>query len=114
MEKIGGPVLPERLGDVCPVPRGCQIRLRSDWGKSPPRSWPELELDFRKSASPRLRAPRIMQDVVYREPSPPKLGQGEPSPLADWEESVAPDPSPLFCYFAVTLNAHRIYFDWPC
>ncbi|MNE75691.1 hypothetical protein D3C80_1718740 [compost metagenome] len=55
-----------------------------------------------------------MQDVVYREPSPPKLGQGEPLPLADWEESVAPDPSPLFCYFAVTLNAHRIYFDWPC
>ena len=56
---------------------------------------------------------REEQDIVYREPTPPKLRAGEAAPLADWEESVAPDPTLLFRYSAVTFNAHRIHFDWP-
>ncbi|ALV79074.1 FAS1-like dehydratase domain-containing protein [Pseudomonas aeruginosa] len=56
---------------------------------------------------------REEQDIVYREPSPPKLGAGEPSPQMGWEERIAPDPTLLFRYSAVTFNAHRIHYDWP-
>ncbi|MFV3290404.1 FAS1-like dehydratase domain-containing protein [Pseudomonas sp. NY11955] len=53
------------------------------------------------------------QDIVYREPSPPKLGGTEPLPHGDWSESVQPDPTLLFRYSAVTFNGHRIHYDWP-
>jgi len=53
------------------------------------------------------------QDIVYREPSPPKLGGTEPMPRGDWSESVQPDPTLLFRYSAVTFNGHRIHYDWP-
>ncbi|MCF1488552.1 MaoC family dehydratase N-terminal domain-containing protein [Pseudomonas sp. AA27] len=53
------------------------------------------------------------QDIVYREPSPPKLGGTEPMPHGDWSESVQPDPTLLFRYSAVTFNGHRIHYDWP-
>lgn len=53
------------------------------------------------------------QDIVYREPSPPKLGSGAPVPEAQWQETVQPDPVRLFRYSAVTFNAHRIHYDWP-
>lgn len=53
------------------------------------------------------------QDIVYREPSPPKLSAGEPVQEMDWQETVSPDPVLLFRYSALTFNAHRIHFDWP-
>ena len=53
------------------------------------------------------------QDIVYREPSPPKLGQGEPVPESEWRENFSPTPVLLFRYSALTFNAHRIHFDWP-
>ncbi|NQD56888.1 transposase [Pseudomonas sp. CM25] len=53
------------------------------------------------------------QDIVYREPSPPKLGGTEPMPHGDWSENVQPDPTLLFRYSAVTFNGHRIHYDWP-
>lgn len=56
---------------------------------------------------------REEQDIVYREPTPPKLGAGEPVAEADWQACVTPDPVLLFRYSAVTFNAHRIHFDWP-
>lgn len=56
---------------------------------------------------------REEQDIVYREPSPPKSGAGEALPNGDWQESVVPSPTLLFRYSAVTFNGHRIHYDWP-
>ncbi|UVL81086.1 MaoC family dehydratase N-terminal domain-containing protein [Pseudomonas putida] len=53
------------------------------------------------------------QDIVYREPSPPKLGGTEPMPQGDWHLHVQPSPTLLFRYSAVTFNGHRIHYDWP-
>lgn len=53
------------------------------------------------------------QDIVYREPSPPKLILDKPVADADWHETIKPDPVMLFRYSAVTFNAHRIHYDWP-
>ncbi|NBA97441.1 MaoC family dehydratase N-terminal domain-containing protein [Pseudomonas sp. R5(2019)] len=53
------------------------------------------------------------QDIVYREPSPPKLGGTEPLPAGQWRESVEPNATLLFRYSAVTFNGHRIHYDYP-
>lgn len=53
------------------------------------------------------------QDIVYREPSPPKLQGTEPAPAAQWSDSVDPSPVLLFRYSAVTFNSHRIHYDHP-
>ena len=56
---------------------------------------------------------REEQDIVYREPTPPKLAGGEPMPTGIWQESITPSPTLLFRYSAVTFNGHRIHYDWP-
>ncbi len=56
---------------------------------------------------------REEQDIVYREPKPPKLASGDPMPEGAWQESVTPTPTLLFRYSAVTFNGHRIHYDWP-
>ena len=56
---------------------------------------------------------REEQDIVYREPTPPKLSSGEALPAGDWREVVEPTPTLLFRYSAVTFNGHRIHYDWP-
>ena len=56
---------------------------------------------------------REEQDIVYREPTPPKLTSGEALPAGDWSEAVEPTPTLLFRYSAVTFNGHRIHYDWP-
>ena len=53
------------------------------------------------------------QDIVYREPTPPKLSGTEPAPAGTWKESVQPNATLLFRYSAVTFNGHRIHYDWP-
>jgi itaconyl-CoA hydratase/mesaconyl-C4 CoA hydratase len=53
------------------------------------------------------------QDIVYREPSPPKLDGSLIAPRAQWSEIVVPDPIMLFRYSAVTFNGHRIHYDEP-
>lgn len=53
------------------------------------------------------------QDIVYREPSPPKLTGSIEAPEAQWSESVTPDAVMLFRYSAVTYNGHRIHYDYP-
>lgn len=53
------------------------------------------------------------QDIVYREPSPPKLGGTAPLPEGEWCEPVVPNATLLFRYSAVTFNGHRIHYDWP-
>lgn len=53
------------------------------------------------------------QDIVYREPSPPKLQGTEPAPPSQWSEPVDPSPVLLFRYSAVTFNSHRIHYDHP-
>ena len=51
------------------------------------------------------------QDIVYRAPSPPKLGGGEPAPQRQWGVTVNPSTVMLFRYSAVTFNGHRIHYD---
>lgn len=51
------------------------------------------------------------QDIVYREPAPPKLQGTVPAPEAQWSERVHPDHVMLFRYSAVTFNGHRIHYD---
>lgn len=53
------------------------------------------------------------QDIVYREPSPPKLVGDIPAPNAEWSQDVEPTPVMLFRYSAVTFNGHRIHYDYP-
>ncbi|MNO85946.1 hypothetical protein D3C76_773320 [compost metagenome] len=53
------------------------------------------------------------QDIVYREPTPPKLGGTDQAPQGDWQEPVQPTSTLLFRYSAVTFNGHRIHYDWP-
>ena len=53
------------------------------------------------------------QDIVYRQPSPPKLTGTEAAPESQWRENVTPSPVLLFRYSAVTFNGHRIHYDYP-
>ena len=53
------------------------------------------------------------QDIVYREPSPPKLQGTEPAPASQWTQPVDPSAVLLFRYSAVTFNSHRIHYDYP-
>lgn len=53
------------------------------------------------------------QDIVYREATAPKLTPGEPTPAAQWSESVSPSAVLLFRYSAITFNGHRIHYDVP-
>ncbi len=54
-------------------------------------------------------------DIVYREntgDAGASARPGEPAPdKADWTETVAPDPTLLFRYSALTFNGHRIHYD---
>lgn len=51
------------------------------------------------------------QDIVYRQPAPPKLEGSIVAPEAQWKESVEPSSVMLFRYSAVTYNGHRIHYD---
>lgn len=53
------------------------------------------------------------QDIVYREPSPPKLSGTDTAPEAQWSSDVEPSSTMLFRYSAVTFNGHRIHYDFP-
>jgi len=53
------------------------------------------------------------QDIVYREPSPPKLEGTIAAGRAEWSERIETDPVKLFRYSAVTFNGHRIHYDHP-
>jgi len=53
------------------------------------------------------------QDIVYREPAPPRLQGSQPAPQAEWSDSVTPSTVMLFRYSAVTFNGHRIHYDEP-
>jgi 3-methylfumaryl-CoA hydratase len=55
------------------------------------------------------------QDIVYRDH--PKTDDSAPAPQpaphdAKWERSIRPDSVLLFRYSALTLNAHRIHYDY--
>ncbi|MFJ3075899.1 MaoC family dehydratase N-terminal domain-containing protein [Pseudomonas sp. NPDC087029] len=56
---------------------------------------------------------REEQDIVYREPNPPKLTSAAAEAPGDWHETVVPTPTLLFRYSAVTFNGHRIHYDHP-
>jgi len=51
------------------------------------------------------------QDIVYRDPTPPKLEGSVEAPQAQWSATVEPSTIMLFRYSAVTFNGHRIHYD---
>lgn len=55
------------------------------------------------------------QDIVYREaggPVPaPRQRELPPAPEGAWTRLIAPDPTLLFRFSALTFNAHRIHYD---
>ncbi|WP_263143452.1 MaoC family dehydratase N-terminal domain-containing protein [Pseudomonas sp. RIT-PI-AD] len=100
---------PLRVGEeACRTTRIAHIEEKN--GRSGSLLFVTLHHEYRQGG--RL-AIREEQDIVYREPSPPKLADGEPLPEAQWREAIQPDPVLLFRYSAVTFNAHRIHYDWP-
>jgi len=53
------------------------------------------------------------RDLVYREPTAPKLEPGKVAKAAEWSTEVIPSSVLLFRYSAVTFNGHRIHYDYP-
>lgn len=53
------------------------------------------------------------QDIVYREPSAPRLSSPAPTQPGQWSQVVDPSAPLLFRYSAITFNTHRIHYDWP-
>lgn len=56
-----------------------------------------------------------VQDVVYREAAKPGAPAPTPRPApakAVWRRDIHPDPVMLFRFSALTLNSHRIHYDW--
>ncbi|HLT98801.1 MAG TPA: itaconyl-CoA hydratase [Burkholderiaceae bacterium] len=51
------------------------------------------------------------QDIVYRDPTPPKLEGNTPAAQGQWSATVEPSTIMLFRYSAVTFNGHRIHYD---
>ena len=56
---------------------------------------------------------REEQDIVYRQPSAPKLQSAQVLPEGHWAELITPTPTLLFRYSAATFNGHRIHYDFP-
>src|SRR5690606_16624740 len=79
-------------------------------GRTGPRLSVTAQHDYLQDGSLAIREE---QDIVYREPTPPKLGGGEELPTGDWHESITPSSTLLFRYSAVTFNGHRIHYDFP-
>ncbi len=84
------------------------VRLKA--GRSGSLLFVTLEHVYAQAGRPCLTE---IQDVVYREPSPPRPGTGEAPPQAQWRREVVPTSTLLFRYSAVTFNGHRIHYDWP-
>lgn len=55
------------------------------------------------------------QDIVYRQPAPQgaPLADAPVEGIADFRQSVHPDPVLLFRYSALMFNGHRIHYDQP-
>lgn len=54
---------------------------------------------------------REEQNIVYRQPGPPRIQPNQPAPEAEWSQDIEPSPVMLFRYSAVTFNGHRIHYD---
>ncbi|MBM7061736.1 MaoC family dehydratase N-terminal domain-containing protein [Pseudomonas sp. UL073] len=100
---------PLQVGSAA-VRRTCIENIEEKHGRSGALLFVSLRHEYFQND---VLALRERQDIVYREPSPPKLGGGEPAALGDWNETVVPTPTLLFRYSAVTFNGHRIHYDWP-
>lgn len=86
------------------------IKLEEKAGHSGPLLFATLRHDYLQGAQLCLREE---QDIVYREPSVPKLFSAQPTTAGDWREVIEPTPALLFRYSAITFNSHRIHYDWP-
>jgi len=56
------------------------------------------------------------QDLVYRDNPPKDAPTPTPRPAPEnpeWSMEIYPDEAQLFRFSAVTLNAHRIHYDYP-
>lgn len=53
------------------------------------------------------------QDIVYKEPTPPKLTSDVQIPVSEYSTTYNPSEVLLFRYSALTFNGHRIHYDFP-
>jgi len=86
------------------------VALEEKTGRSGALLFATLRHDYLQDGALCLREE---QDIVFRAPTPPKAGDGQALPPADWQETVEPGATLLLRYSAVTFNAHRIHYDQP-
>ncbi|WP_213879393.1 transposase [Pseudomonas sp. dw_358] len=85
------------------------VRVEEKTGRSGKLLFVTVGHEYAQSGHVRVREE---QDIVYREPTPPKL-HAEPIPQGQWSEPICPTPTLLFRYSAATFNSHRIHYDEP-
>src|SRR5262249_30551536 len=52
------------------------------------------------------------QDLVYRDATVARTDRpSEPSPKGAWRQTIHPDETLLFRFWALTFNGHRIHYD---
>lgn len=56
---------------------------------------------------------REQQDIVYKDPTTPRLSSPPPALTPQWSEGITASSIQLFRYSAVTFNSHRIHYDHP-
>ncbi|MHC8306398.1 HTD2 family dehydratase [Pseudomonas sp. PB3P13] len=86
------------------------LRVEEKHGRSGSLLFVTVRHDYRQDGQLCVREE---QDIVYREPNPPKLDSGQTPDAGDWSETISPTPTLLFRYSAVTFNGHRIHYDYP-
>jgi itaconyl-CoA hydratase/mesaconyl-C4 CoA hydratase len=96
--------------DTIATRRSTIARLEEKTGRTGSLLFVTVEHEFRADG---LLAIREKQELVYREPTPPKLEGDGRMPAAEWRETVVPTETLLFRFSAVTFNSHRIHYDWP-
>lgn len=85
-------------------------RMEEKSGRTGALLFVSVEHEYRQRETTAIRE---TQEIVYRQPAPPKLALDEPMPRLDWSRTIEPTPTLLFRYSAITFNGHRIHYDWP-
>ena len=101
----------EPLQTGLPAVRSSKIlRIEEKSGRSGKLFFVTVNHEYAQNGYVRVRE---QQDIVYKEPTPPKLHAAEVIQHGEWNELIKPTPTLLFRYSAATFNGHRIHYDVP-